>query len=169
MTLSPRLLAAALTTLLALSSAQAAESPLYKTRLDTVDGKAATLATWRGTPLVVNFWATWCSPCREEIPEFVALQKKYAGRIQFVGIAIDDAEAVRAFIKQYRVNYPSLIGEGNAMKAMQAEGNTVGGLPFTALYDAQGNKVAVHLGRLPGAKLESMLQPLLQNPTKKKP
>ncbi|TJZ75517.1 TlpA family protein disulfide reductase [Chitiniphilus eburneus] len=166
MTLLPRLLATTLVAALSLPVAQAAESPLFKTPLHTLDGKRATLAQWRGKPLVVNFWATWCSPCREEIPEFVALQKKYADRVQFVGIAIDDAAAVRAFIKQYKVNYPSLIGEGNAMKAMQVEGNTVGGLPFTALYDAQGNKVAVELGRLKGAKLESLLQPLLQKPKK---
>ncbi|HSC80465.1 MAG TPA: TlpA disulfide reductase family protein [Chitinolyticbacter sp.] len=141
-----------------------AEAPLYKSRFKTLDGKQAAVAQWRGKPLVVNFWATWCAPCREEIPEFIQLQKKYAGRVQFVGIAIDDAVSAQAFIKQYKVNYPNLIGEADVMKAMQLEGNVVGGLPFTTIYDARGNKVAAELGRLRASKLDGILKKLTTQP-----
>ncbi|UXY14716.1 TlpA family protein disulfide reductase [Chitiniphilus purpureus] len=161
---SPRFAAALLAALLAMPVAQAQQAPLYRHTLKTLDGKPAGFAQWRGKPLVVNFWATWCSPCREEIPEFVALQKRYAGKVQFVGVAIDEVAPVRTFIKQHRVNYPNLIGAADAMKLMQAEGNVVGGLPFTALYDAGGKRVAVKLGRLKGEELERMLQPLLKAP-----
>ncbi|WP_148715068.1 TlpA family protein disulfide reductase [Chitinolyticbacter meiyuanensis] len=161
-----RLLLPALLALVCALPAQA-EAPLYQQRFKTLDGKQAAVAQWRGKPLVVNFWATWCAPCREEIPEFVALQKQYAGKVQFVGLAIDDAESVRAFIRQYKVNYPSLIGEADAMKAMQAEGNVVGGLPFTTVYDARGNRVAAELGRLKGSKLDGILKKLVTAPAKK--
>ncbi|AOY02258.1 hypothetical protein BJP62_07840 [Jeongeupia sp. USM3] len=132
----------------------------FDAALKDVNGKPYKLAALRGKPLVVNYWATWCSPCREEIPEFVSLSKKYAGKVRFVGIAIDEAKPVTDFVRQYKVSYPNLVGEADAMDLMKAEGNTIGALPYTAIYDSQGRRVSTHTGRLSGEKLESILKTL---------
>lgn len=125
-------------------------------------GKPQAIQQWQGTPLVVNYWATWCGPCRQEMPELVELQKKYQGKVQFIGIAIDDAAPVRAFVKQYKVQFPILIGGNSAMEMMRSEGNVQGGLPFTVIYDAKGNQIAKELGRLSKEKLDGQLKALIK-------
>lgn len=133
----------------------------WDSRFPDMNGKEQALAQWRGKPLIVNYWATWCAPCREEMPEFISTQKKYSKRLRFVGIAIDNPEDVAKFVKQYGVNYPVLIGDNRAMELMRSEGNRIGGLPFTVIYDAAGNKVAVEAGRLRQDKLNAYLDGLL--------
>ncbi|GHD65552.1 TlpA family protein disulfide reductase [Jeongeupia chitinilytica] len=145
---------------LAFISLTASAGSFFDAELKDLSGKPQKLATLQGKPLVVNYWATWCSPCREEIPEFVTLSKKYAGKVNFVGIAIDDAKSVGDFAKQYKISYPTLIGEADAMALMKAEGNAIGGLPYTAIYDGQGRRVTTHTGRLSAAQLESTLKTL---------
>ncbi|WP_432719299.1 TlpA disulfide reductase family protein [Jeongeupia wiesaeckerbachi] len=151
---------ALLAVVFALSALSAHAGGFFDAELKDLAGKPQKLSSLQGKPLVVNYWATWCSPCREEIPEFVALAKQYAGKVRFVGIAIDDAPAVSAFAKQYKMNYPTLIGEADAMALMKQEGNTIGGLPFTAIYDSKGKRVATHTGRLSAAQLEATLKTL---------
>ncbi|BCL76201.1 hypothetical protein JHS3_19370 [Jeongeupia sp. HS-3] len=160
MTLRPALFALASLTFIALTPLAHAGGGFFDAELKDLNGKPQKLTTLRGTPLVVNYWATWCSPCREEIPEFVALSKKYAGKVRFVGIAIDDAKAVSDFVKQYKVGYPTLVGEADAMALMKTEGNTIGALPYTVIYDSQGKRVSTTTGRLSGDKLEAMLKKL---------
>ncbi|KAF0811769.1 Thiol:disulfide interchange protein TlpA [Andreprevotia sp. IGB-42] len=153
----PTMLLAA-TLLVAITAPAFAAKTFFDASLKGLDGKPQTLAKYRGKPLVVNYWATWCSPCREEIPEFVALSKKYAGKVQFLGIAIDDAKLVTQFAREYKIDYPLLADETGAFTLIQQEGNTAGALPFTVVYDSQGKKVLTKLGRIKGEALDAVLK-----------
>jgi thiol-disulfide isomerase/thioredoxin len=100
--------------------------------LPDLDGKEQALGQWKGKVLIVNFWATWCVPCREEMPEFVKLQKEFGDRgVQFVGIAVDDPAKVRQFAAELGLNYPALIGGYGAIELSKSLGNRVGALPYT--------------------------------------
>ncbi len=93
------------------ASAEQAVAHFFAGSLADVDGQAHLFSAWRGKTLVVNFWATWCPPCREELPTFSRLQDRYGKQgVQFVGIALDVADSVRAFARQHPVSYPLLIG-----------------------------------------------------------
>lgn len=136
--------------------------------LPDLQGQLRSVGEWDGRVLAVNFWATWCAPCREEIPEFVELQKKYGTEgLQFVGIAIDRAEEVQEFIEGYNVNYPVLLGDTEAVRVAEEFGNRVGVLPFTAIVDRQGRIVFRRAGQLHGAEAEEIILPLLQSPSPK--
>ena len=127
-----------------------------------LEGKIRALGQWRGKVLVVNFWATWCPPCREEIPQFVALQRDWGGRgLQFVGVAIDTREKVKPYAKAVAMNYPVLLADAGSLDLMKALGNPSGGLPFTVIVDREGEVVRRELGGLDRPKLEALLAPLL--------
>lgn len=119
---------------------------------------AQPLAQWRGDILVVNFWASWCAPCREEMPDFNDLRQQHRVKgIEIVGIAVDTPANVQNFIQQHPVSYPILIGEGGAHALARQLGNASGALPYTIVLDRDGNVVLRHLGRLPRATLEATL------------
>lgn len=121
------------------------------------------LAQWRGKVLVVNFWATWCAPCREEIPLFVKMQEKYKGKdLQFVGISIDQMDKTLEFSLSFGINYPSLIGTFDAVEVSRRAGNAKGVLPFTVFLDRNGRIVATESGGIKQDKLEFILGTLLQ-------
>ena len=131
-------------------------------RLADIDGRLQPLSQWRGKVLVVNFWATWCAPCREEIPGFVRLQEKYGDRgLQFIGIAIDQRDKVQAFAQEFGMNYPVLLGGIDSVEMSRQAGNRVGALPFTLIFDRTGQIVGRELGGLKEAKLDGMIQSLL--------
>ncbi|MCL5060635.1 MAG: TlpA family protein disulfide reductase, partial [Candidatus Thermoplasmatota archaeon] len=114
---------------------------------------------WRGQVVVLNFWASWCAPCREEMPDFAALRTQYRPNgVEFVGIAIDNPASVARFLQQMPVGYPILIGEGAAHGLARQLGNPSGALPYTIVLDRDGNIVLSHLGRLPRATLETALR-----------
>ncbi len=105
------------------------------------------MSEWAGDLVVVNFWATWCAPCRKEIPGFITLQERYAGeRVQFVGIALDQLDAVRGYAEEEGINYPLLIGEEAVFQYMRALGNTIGALPFSAIIGRDGRVLTTHQG-----------------------
>jgi len=134
---------------------------LFSTPLANLSGAKDTLETWRGRVLVVNFWATWCAPCREEIPLFVRLQKRLGSRgLQFVGIAIDRPVPVAEFQREYAMNYPILIGGLETMELLREAGNRSGVLPFTLIIDRGGRLVSSKLGTLREAQLEALVEPL---------
>lgn len=113
------------------------------------DGKPRSLAEWNGRPQVINFWATWCAPCRREIPMLNALSRDGAWpEIALVGIAIDFREDVLRYLEKTPVSYTILIGEQDGLDAARAFGMASLGLPFTAFVDSQGRIVTIHLGEL---------------------
>ena len=127
-----------------------------------LDDKPQALEQWRGKVLVVNFWATWCAPCREETPVFTAMQDKYGTRgLQIVGLAIDRADQVRDFAREFGINYPLLIVGFKAVEIMRTLGNTAGALPFSVIYDRNGQAILAKLGSFHADDLESKLLPLL--------
>ena len=130
--------------------------------LPDMQGRDQALAQWRGKILVVNFWATWCAPCREEMPQFVAAQARDAAKgVQFVGIAVDDAAKVRAFASEIALNYPALIGGYGAVELSKALGNDLSGLPFTLVLDRQGRVAHTQLGPVKAPQLDAWLAKLL--------
>jgi len=138
-------------------------APVFAATFRTLDGKPATLAEWKGKVVVLNFWATWCSPCLAEIPNLEAGRKKYASRgVVFIGAAVEDsADLVRDFANDHNISYPVVMaGSGNGISLLQALGNEVAGLPFTVVLDREGNIVAVKLGILKQARLRQILDRL---------
>jgi len=141
---------------------EAAVSRLLATTLTAPDGKSVPLANWQGKVLVVNFWATWCPPCREEMPEFSQAQDEYgANGVQFVGIAIDNAANVADFNKKSPVAYPLLLGAADLPELMAKLGNQQQVLPFTVIIDRTGKLRSSHLGRVTKDILSKQLAPLL--------
>lgn len=127
-----------------------------------LEGRPRQLAEWKDKLLVVNFWATWCPPCLTEIPGFVELQDRLGERgLQFVGVALDEPAAVAAFVAEHRVNYPVLVGQDEVARYMQALGNTIGALPFTAVLDADGRALHHEQGEWEAAEAEAVLGPML--------
>ena len=139
--------------------AASAVAALWQLGFPDVQGRHQALAQWRGQVLVLNFWASWCAPCREEIPDFVALRTQFRPKgVEFVGIAIDNDGNVSQFLRQLPVDYPILVGEGAAHNLARQLGNTSGALPYTIVLDRDGKIMLRHLGRLPRAQLESVLR-----------
>ena len=139
-----------------------AAGAVMSARLTDLHGKALSIDQWRGRVLVVNFWATWCAPCRDEIPIFIKLQQKHQARgLQFIGIAIDQREKVERFARDFAMNYPVLLGGIDMVELSRRAGNRLGALPFTIIIDRTGAIVSVQVGVLKEAKLEAMLQALL--------
>lgn len=144
------------------STIRASGTPLLNLTLVDANGNKQAVAQWRGKVLVANFWATWCAPCREEMPEFSRVSEQYAGKgVQFVGIGIDTVDNLRKFNKEMQVAYPLLIGEGNAMQAASAVGNNLMALPFTAILSRSGKVTRVKLGKMDESELKSALDKAL--------
>ena len=142
-----------------LSIAPDAIARLFATQLNDSASRPQAFAQWRGKTLVINFWATWCPPCREEMPAFSRLQSKYAATgVQFVGIALDTAEQVTTFAQQYPVSYPLLIADSAGAELTRQLGNAQMALPYTLLLDAGGKVRFTRLGRVSEQELERLLQ-----------
>ncbi|OGI49645.1 MAG: hypothetical protein A3E57_03545 [Candidatus Muproteobacteria bacterium RIFCSPHIGHO2_12_FULL_60_33] len=133
--------------------------------LPEVDGKKHSLEEWRGQVIVLNFWATWCPPCREEIPLLIALQKKRgADGLQVVSVAIDNKTAVMLYRQSVGINYPILMGGDDALDLVARYGNRMGSLPFTVVIDRSGVIAVRKLGAFTLSELESLVEPLIGPP-----
>jgi thiol-disulfide isomerase/thioredoxin len=151
--------------LLCLSFSAQAEntSALFAATLHDIHDKPVALEKYKGKPLIVNFWARWCAPCREEIPEFVHLQTVYRNKVEILGIGLeDDAAAVRQFAGKYKINYPLFLARDQGIPLMKALENTRGGLPFTVVINRQGKIVHTKLGLMRKDDLEKAVALALQ-------
>ena len=121
-------------------------------------GKPRALSEWNGKPQVINFWATWCAPCRREIPTPNALAKDGAWpEIALIGIAIDFREDVLGYLESTPIDYTVLIGEQDGLDAARAFGVESLGLPFTAFVDASGRIVTIHVGEFHCPQADAIL------------
>ncbi len=136
-------------------TAQAGIDALLKMTLPDLQGVPQALAQWNGKIRVINYWATWCPPCVEEMPFFSRLQERYAAQgVQFVGIGMDETAKMQAFVQKTPVSYPLLVGgtESNGNPAL-----TLRGMPYTVVLDREG-KVAFSIY---GGVKENELEPVL--------
>ncbi|KFB67256.1 TlpA disulfide reductase family protein [Candidatus Accumulibacter vicinus] len=137
---------------------QAQADAIMGLTLPDLDGRPQAIAQWRDKVLVVNYWASWCAPCVEEIPAFSRLQRQYAAQgVQFVGIGIDHPENMQAFVKATPVAYPLLVADP---AASQMPGLQIKGLPYTLVIGPDGRVQGSRLGRLDESRLNSILQRL---------
>ena len=144
---------------------------ILEASLPDLQGDDQAVSQWLGKVMVVNFWATWCTPCREEIPEFIEAQNKYGDQgLIFVGIAIDQPDKVKMFSQEFGINYPVLIGGFNTWSLLEAAGNRMSALPYTVVLNRSGEIVDTYLGRVNLKKLEKLIEPLLkQQPVPEQP
>jgi thiol-disulfide isomerase/thioredoxin len=131
-------------------------------QLTGTDGRPHRLGDWQGKLVLINFWATWCEPCREEMPLLEAASKKYAGDgFTVVGVAVDDPDAVAAMLKSRPVDYPILIGDDDTLDTV---GDNRGVLPYSLLVGPDGKMIALRAGSFPSAdSLERWIVPHLAN------
>jgi len=130
-------------------------------------GKPTSVATWRGKSLIINFWATWCAPCRHEIPLLQSIRREWSDRnIEVVGIAVDHRDKVVAYADELKIAYPVLIGEDDALDVAAAFGVSSPAFPFTVFTDQRGQVVALYMGELNKSQADlilSVVQSLNQN------
>ena len=135
---------------------------LMDAEMPDLTGAPLKLSRFRGKVLFVNFWATWCGPCRDEMPQFIRAQTLDGAKgVQFAGIAVDQADKVRKFATEIGLNYPTLVGGLGAMELSKSLGNSLMALPFTVVLDRHGQIVETHLGPVSQADLERLLKKLL--------
>lgn len=122
------------------------------------EGEARSIRSWPGKALVINFWATWCGPCRREIPLLKQIQDEYeADNFQVVGIAVDFRDDVLEYAEEIGIDYPLLIGEQDGLEAISKFGISAAGFPFTVFTDTQSRIVLTHLGEIDEAEAEILL------------
>lgn len=132
---------------------------LLATPFEDPAGQSQTLGAFAGKVVVLNFWATWCAPCREEMPGFVRLQSHWKAKgVQFVGVAQDDPAKVAAFGRELGVNYPLWVGEGQVMDVSRRLGNRLGVLPHTVILGPSGEVLESRIGLYREADLDGRLK-----------
>ena len=143
---------------------QAAAMPkeMVEFQLPDIENKIHSISQWRGKLIVLNFWATWCPPCREELPLFIDMQKKYGRRgLQIVGVAIDKKQDVENYPDFAFFNYPILVGQEEVMIIMKQYGNRLGSLPYSVIIDPQGRILGRKVGAYKRPELDTLLDNLL--------
>jgi len=122
---------------------------LFAQTMVEASGKQEPLSQWKGKPLIVNFWATWCGPCVEEMPELNALRAELIKKnIHVIGIGIDSQDNITQFAQKYKITYPLYIAGTNGTSLLRQFGNEAGGLPFTVMIGADGQVKKMYLGSI---------------------
>jgi thiol-disulfide isomerase/thioredoxin len=125
-----------------------------------LDGKNVALSSFKGKVLLLNFWATWCGPCKAEIPGFVELQQQYGDKLAIVGFSVDDpADKAKAFATEYKINYPILLGEGR--EELQDAYGPIWGIPASFLISKDGKVCRKHLGIAPKSVFDKEIAALM--------
>ena len=142
-----------------------ASTNLYAQTLNDLSGKPQALAQWKGKALLVNFWATWCGPCVQEMPELSALANEEAAngatkRFNVIGVGIESPSAMSDFAAKHNIKYPLYVGGMGGTELSRDFGNPSGGLPFTVLIGADGQVKKTYLGKLKFDELKADLAAL---------
>lgn len=141
--------------------AATASTSLYARTLEDLSGKPQAFSQWQGKALLVNFWATWCAPCVQEMPELSALADEENGkRFNVIGVGIDSTKAMSEFAAKHNIKYPLLVGGMGGTDIAREFGNANGGLPFTVLIGADGQVRKTYLGKLKFDELKADLAAL---------
>lgn len=148
-----------------LASAQdmPSSAPLFAATLNDLDDKPVALERYKGKPLIVNFWARWCGPCRAEIPELIKFRNAHKGKVEVLGIGIEDkAEPAKEFATAYDMDYPVFVAKDQGIPLMQALGNTKAGLPYTLFIDRHGNVIQRKMGVVRKPDFDSVQEALFK-------
>ncbi len=136
----------------------AAPDRLPEFTLTDQDGNARSIQSWPGKSLIINFWATWCAPCRREIPLLKQIQDEHeASGFQVVGIAVDFRDDVLKYAQEIGIDYPLLIGEQDGLEAISKFGISAAGFPFSVFTDSQSRIVLTHLGEIDEKEAEILI------------
>jgi thiol-disulfide isomerase/thioredoxin len=140
-----------------------AAGPVYPAfNLPDLEGQSREIGEWAGRHLLLNFWATWCAPCRREIPLLKAFQDAQGERYQVIGIAVDFVEPVQAYAEATAFNYPVLIGQEDAMAVAESSGVEFIGMPFTMIVTADGELLTSHIGEIHQEDLDHIVEVIAQ-------
>ena len=128
-----------------------------------LEGKQHNISDWDGQVILLNFWATWCPPCRDEIPAFIKLQEQYgAAGFQVIGLAIDQLELVEGYSDSMGINYPILMGETEGLEITTQYGNRLNMLPYSVIIDRSGMIRYIKKGEIEKEEIEQLITPLLK-------
>lgn len=151
----------------ATAQAESLPASVLHTALGGIDKQTHRLSDWKGKLRVVNFWATWCMPCRAEIPVLQSAADAFSqDGVEVIGVALDNAHDVQRFAQQAGIRYPLLLAEKQGAALMRSGGNTAGSLPYTLLVDAGGVVLQRHAGPIDAPLLNRWLQDGLSAPPK---
>jgi len=139
-----------------------ADAPIYPSfKLTDIDGAERDFSEWSGQHRLLNFWATWCAPCRREIPLLKTFQDEHGDSgFQVIGIAVDFPDQVAAYAEEAQFNYPILIGQEDAMAVAETSGVEFIGMPFTMIVTADGELINTHIGEIVDSHLEHIVRVL---------
>ena len=130
--------------------------------LKDIAGVTRNSTDWNGKILIVNYWATWCPPCREEMPALVEFHSQYESQnVQVIGIAVDNLDQVKEFIGNYGINFPIVVGGDDAIELGQRMGNRIAALPYTAIFARDGKTLYAQPGKITFKSLEKVVKPNL--------
>jgi thiol-disulfide isomerase/thioredoxin len=141
---------------------KASIQPLFAATFPNENGKPQSLKQYAGKIIVLNFWATWCEPCREEMPELSALHDAYKNKnVVVLGVAVDEVAAISQFTKETKVSYPLFAADMQGMEIANHLGNDKSVLPYTVIIKADGSVAKTYFGRVTKPLLEQTLTKLL--------
>lgn len=135
------------------------EQALFELTLSDLRDRPQALEQWQGQPVLVNFWATWCAPCVEEMPDLNALQGEFP-QVRFLGLGVDSAASLREFSERIPVDYPLLVARAEGLDLMRELGNEAGGLPFTVLIGSDSKMQHSVAGQIDPGALRTQLSRL---------